>query len=389
MQPPRYFRTASPVRLLLISLIALPFAVIGTAMAYRAAWTVISAVNMQSWPSVPATLQQVELKQVGANSVRVAASYTYSVNGQQFTGKRVSLYPADNLAGFHKRAADELRGYLVRQAPFPAHVNPKDPTEAILMPVVRWEVVAFDLIFVVVFGAVGWTLLTSCYLGYRKFRKEAALVAQYPDEPWRQRVEWSTGRIKSTVGSFAIAAFCFAVFWNVCTWPMLFAVPEKLRAGQYLGLLFFVFPLIGVGLLYWTGISVARAFRFGRTYLELDTFPAKQGQHLRGRIRAPAALAESEEAKLVLTCERNYGGSKGGGSGVNTETIWEMGTTSQIVRSQSATGNVTVDVDFLVPDSLPDSSHNGDEWFTWQLTASAALKSADFEAEFEVPVFGI
>ncbi len=381
-----FFRPATLGGLALLSLMALPFAAIGTAMAYRVAWTVLSAKSMQTWPSVPATLQRAELKAEGSRSERATASYSYSINGQQFTGKRVSLYGADNLGSFHQQVNKELQSFLSRQAPYPVHVNPKDPSESILMPVVRWEVVAFYLVFVILFGGAGWGLLISSILRWRRMRKEAALVAQYPDEPWRQRVEWTTNRINSTENSNAVFAVCVAVFCNACAWPMLFAIPEKIRDRQFLGLLLLVFPILGVGLAYWAAVSVLRALRFGGTFLELDTFPGRQGEQLRGRLYAPAAL-NSQGIKLVLRCERNYQSGKGGSSGTGTETLWEQGTFAEIVRGESTSGAAMINVDFLLPDSFPDSSRVGIECFAWQLAASAVLDGADFEAEFEVPVF--
>ena len=80
---------------------------------------------------------------------------------------------------------------------------------------------------------------------------------------------------------------------------MLFAVPGKLRAGEYIGLLFLMFPLVGVGLIYWAIVSVARARRFGQTFPVLNPFPARPGALVRGHVHAPAALGESSEAVLV------------------------------------------------------------------------------------------
>lgn len=386
---PPFLRTASPFTLALSSLLALPFAAIGTVFAYRAMWTIVSALTMQAWPTVPATLQRVELVTETRGSARATASYTYSVNGQQFTGKRVSLYGADNLGSFPQTATDELRGFLARKAPYPAHVNPKDPSESILMPVVRWEVVAFNLVFVVVFGGAGWGILISSLFVWIRIRAQRALAAQYPSEPWRWRPDWAANRIKSSESSTAVGAVCFTLFWNACAWPMVFAVPGKLRAGEYMGLLFLVFPALGVALAFWAAISVARARRFGATYLVLNTFPARPGEQLSGCVYAPAALENAKEAKLALRCERNYKTAGGDGkTGTKTVTVWETEATSEVLRGQSSTGEALLKVDFPVPDSFGDSaSESNGEYFTWQLTANATLKGADFEAEFEVPVF--
>ena len=47
-------------------------------------------------------------------------------------------------------------------------------------------------------------------------------------------------------------------------------------------------------------------------------------------------------------------------------------------------GNGPDKIECAIPAALPDSSS---EWFTWQLAANATLEGADFEAEFEMPVF--
>jgi hypothetical protein len=377
---PRATTTARPnplPRAVMVSLLALPLALIGTGMAYRAVSVVISAKSMQAWPTVPATLQTVQL------TGHVKATYTYAVNGQQFTGKRASLYGDDNLSNFHQRAYEQLQGYLSRQEPWPAHVNPKAPDESILTPELRWDVVAFYLIFVAIFGGAGWGLLIGSWSKYRRYRQELALQKQFPSEPWRWRVEWSTNHIKSTETATALGAVCITVFWNACSWPMLFALPEKLHEHRYSGLLLLVFPLIGVGLVGWTAVQVARARRFGRTYLELDDFPARPGENVTGRIYAPAALGNAEEVGLTFTCEQN----SRRGSGVKVSAMWETAAIAEIVRGESPNGGVVLKFQMLIPDSLPDSTRNWGEWYEWHLAASAGLKGADFEAEFEVPVF--
>jgi hypothetical protein len=241
----------------LTAVLALPFALIGTVLAHRTVWTVITTWTMQSWPTAPATLQHVELEAQGSNSKRTRATYSYLVDGRSFNGQTVTLYGADNLGSFQQRAYDELQGYFSRRAPYSVHFNPREPGESILMPVVRWEAVSFSLIFVVLFGGVGFGLLIAAYSGYRRLRIEAALVAQYPNEPWRHRIEWSTGRIQSDQNSAARGAVILAVMWNVCSWPMVFAVPEKLQAGEYGGLLLLLFPALGLGLIYWAIVSLA------------------------------------------------------------------------------------------------------------------------------------
>lgn len=377
---------SSVIGLLLLALLALPFALIGSGLAYRAAWTVVSAKSMQSWPTVPATLLHVEMQRPGSRSERVVASYSYLVGGQAFSGKMVSLYGPDNLGDFHKKAYGELQGYLSRGEPYAAHVNPRAPGESILMPVVRWEALAFSLTFVVLFGGAGWGLLIASFRKAQRMRVEARLVAQYPDQPWRHRVDWSTGRIRSDQKATAFGAVGLAIMWNACTWPMLFAVPARLQAGESLGLLLLVFPLIGLGLVYWAGVSIVRARRFGNTFLELETFPGRQGESFRGRITAPAALEACPEVLLTLSCEKRAR-AREELSTSRTRSLWKQEVTSKVLGLQSSTGDAIIKVEFELPADLEDTSYGPGDGITWQLVAFAEMDGADFEAEFEVPVF--
>jgi hypothetical protein len=373
-----------------LSLFALPFAAIGTAMACLTLHILLSLMIMQGWPTVPATLQTVELKSASATSsaAQAVASYTYVFNGQSYTGKRVSLYGADNLGSFQRDAHAKLEDYRSRQAPYPVHVNPRAPAESILMPVLRLESIGFLLVFAVLFGGAGWGIIVSASLRLRKLRKEAVLIQEYPNEPWKQRVEWSDGRIASSQAADAIGQIFLAVFWNVASFPVVLIIPREVAGGRYVALTFLVIPLAGAGLAYWALVSLARARRFGKTYLQLDTLPVRPGAQLRGHVYAPRALEEAASAALTLTCERRYqvsGASRG--DTTRTEVVWTKGSAAPVLRGQTSTGDVMLAVAIEVPAGSPSSARGPGDEYVWLLSASAPLKGADFAAEFEVPVF--
>jgi len=373
-----------------LALLALPFAAVGTFMAYLTLHTLFALMLMLGWPTVPATLQTVELKAgsgSGATS-KAVASYTYVVDGRRYTGTRVSVYGFDNLGDFHQRAFAELHDALARQAPYPVHVDPRAPTESILMPVLRWEAVGFYLVLAVVFGGAGWGILIASYLGARRRRMEAALVRQYPNQPWKQRVEWSGARITSSQRSDAVVQTCMAVFWNATTFPVLLIIPREVGNGRYVALTFLVCPLIGVGLLSWAFVALARAKRFGRVYLELDTMPGRPSEPLRGCIYAPKALGAVPDVAVGLRCERQYAVSIANkGTTTKSEVLWKVDSRTPVLRGQTSTGDVMLAVAIEIPDGLPDSSRGAGDDYGWLLSARAPLAGADFAVEFEVPVF--
>ena len=373
-----------------ISLVfAVPFAIIGAAVAYRALWTIVSAETMQQWPVVMATLQDVELKPDGQRTEKVVARYTYAVQGHTYEGKRVSLYGADTPGTSQHRAYERLEAYVSRGTPYPAHVDPANPSNVILMPELRWQPLGFMGLFAALFGGVGFGIIIGGLARLRRLRAEAALVAAHPDEPWRQRLMWPGPRIKSDESSMAIGAVVAAAFVSLCTVPMLLAVPEKWQAGEYFGAsLLLVFPAFGAFLIGFAAISVARARRFGETWLELETYPGRQGDRLKGRIIAPAALADATKVPVVISCVRHSSVSGGTRSSrIQTRTLWNHEMAAEVFRGQAAHSAVVVPIDVALPPHLPDSSLGDREWFSWEVAASAKLKGRDFEAEFEVPVY--
>jgi hypothetical protein len=356
-------------------------------MAFLTLHTLLDVMIMQGWPTVPATLQSVELKASGQRAQKTVAAYTYVFEGQAYTGKRVSLYGADNLGSFQEDAYRDLQDHLSRQTPYPVHVNPKAPTESILMPVLRWEAVGFYLVFAVLFGGAGWGIIATSVLAVRRMRKEAVLVQQHPNEPWQQRVEWAGPQIGSSQTADAIVETCLAVFWNAATFPVPLIIPREVAGGRYVALTFLVVPLVGIGLAYWALVELARARRFGKTYLRLDTMPGRPGERLRGHVYAPEALGEAPNATLTLTCERRYEVSSSRGTETRTEVVWTHTSDTPVVRGQTPTGDVMLAVAIELPTGLPDSSRGPGDRYLWLLSASAPLSGADFAAEFEVPVF--
>jgi hypothetical protein len=270
-----------------------------------------------------------------------------------------------------------------------------------LMPVLRWEAIGFDLVFMVVFGIPGWAIIASAGFRVIRWRKEANFKARFPNEPWKQRVEWSQPAIKSLQTHDAVVETCSAIFWNAATFPVVLVIPRELANGRYVALTFLLIPLVGIGLAWWAFVAVARATRFARTYLYLETMPGRPGQHLKGHISAPKALAAAEEVVFTLRCERlsyssqspnrriMFGRTGMPGTAHGTAEIWHHYWHAPVDRSKQPSGAVTVPVEVEIPAGYPGSSLGPGDQFSWYLDANAPLKGADFSAEFEIPVFDV
>ena len=142
-------------------------------MAYQMAHTAVLVSRMSAWPTVPATLDEVELRRPGSATTRtlsVAARYHYSVSGRTYSATQVSLYTPDSIGSFFQRTYDDLHGRRARGETVPAHVNPAAPAEAVLLPVWRPEIFAFQSALMRLLGGAGLFVLV-------RFRRPAAATA--------------------------------------------------------------------------------------------------------------------------------------------------------------------------------------------------------------------
>ena len=56
--------------------------------------------------------------------------------------------------------------------------------------------------------------------------------------------------IRSNAKSAVVGIWLFSGFWNLVSWPVLFAIPGEIEDGNMAALIALVFPLIGLCLLY-------------------------------------------------------------------------------------------------------------------------------------------
>ena len=383
-------RSTGPSPLLVLMMV--PLTLIGTFVVFRLLNLLTTLALMQGWTIVPATIQKAELSQDGKTQ-SVDALYTYVVNGKTYTSTRFSLYSADNLGSFFEDAVRELQGYKSRNQPYPLHVNPGDPSQSVLKPVFRLEVVLFYLLFVMLFGALGAATITIYCRNLLRSRREANLVKQYPGEPWKHRLGWLENRIMAARTVDPSRAVSFALYWNAATFPVLMIALHELEDRHLNALTFLVVPFIGVVLILWAAVALTKALR--KTYFQLEATPARLGEPMRGRIYASRNLSPASFAALSLRCETYDGdfvnrATRAAGYTLNpdgSKDIWQAASTAQPVPNPLGKGDVAFDVAFDVPPGLPGSQPGPDLRCRWLLAASVRVNQRDLSMEMEIPVF--
>ena len=186
------------------TLFALPFFAVGVWMLWSIGNTLNDAWQMQRWEQVDVRLTAAgyETRSGDDSDTYLAyARYTYTYNGRQYTGDRVTTAAgADNIGDYQTDMGSALRGAMNRGESITVFVNPQNPGESIIDPGVRWGLLAFKSVFLFVFGGVGLGLLIFTW---RAPTEKDASLPEYQDSPWLLNPAWESATITSSPGSSA------------------------------------------------------------------------------------------------------------------------------------------------------------------------------------------
>ena len=203
------------------------------------------AVRMRDWTPVPAEVVKLDLKSNRSDDSttwKVTARFRYVYAGRGYTGDRVGIADAgsDNIGRWQQDTWSRLKG----SEHVTLWVNPDNPSESVFDRDLRWVLLGFKLIFVVVFGGFGAVVLWAIN------RRPAPAPRGLP--AWHTRADWRDNRIRCGAKAALGFAWGFAIFWNAISAPVLFAFPGELARGNEMMWVALLFPLIGLGLLTWS-----------------------------------------------------------------------------------------------------------------------------------------
>ena len=249
-----------------------------------------------------------------------------------------------------------------------------------------WATAGFAGIFAVTFGGAGFGLMTAALLGRKSAARSAVLREQNPDRPWRWREDWASGSVADSNRGTMIAAWVFALFWNVISVPAgFFAVRTALAERNYGVLFALIFPVIGAGLLVWAIRATTRYLKFGASVLELTTRPGVIGAKLAGVVRISGDLFPPEGFRAVLSSVNRRTTGSGKSRSTSESILWQE--EGMFHPARQATGTV-VPVGFAIPaDAQPTDGADLANAILWRLVLSAQVPGVDYVAQFEVPVF--
>jgi len=369
-------------------LFALPFFGVGVWMAYSIGNDLTDASAMKQWEPVQATLQRAGYERHSgedSDTYEAYADYTYRVNGRLYSGSRVAISGgADNIGDYQTDLGNRLSQAMRRGDTVTVYVDPENPSIAVIDRSVRWGMVGFKSIFVFVFGGVGLGLIIFVL---RAPREKDLAQPMYREKPWLANDSWQSALIRSSSKSSMYFSWGFAALWNLISAPLPFLLyAEVVEKGNTPALLGLLFPLVGVGLFTWAVRRTLEWRRFGAAPVELDPFPGSIGGHVGGTIDINLPYDANAQFTLTLTNLRSYVSGSGKDRSRKESAEWQD---TQVAHVASGPRGSRLSFRFEVPEGLSESAAvQGDNvYYLWRLNVSADLPGADFDRDYEIPVY--
>jgi hypothetical protein len=372
---------------ILASLFALPFAGVGVWMLWSVSSTISDAWQMRDWVQVEARLTSGGYETRSgddSDTYEAYAEYRYNFLGRSFTADRVGIAAgADNIGSYQQEIGRNLQRAYANGDTILVWVNPEDPAQAIIDRGVRWGLIGFKMIFVVVFGGVGFGLLIGMW---RKTPEKDNTDPAYVGKPWLLNNDWQTSTIRSNSKASMWAAWGFAIFWNAISsvTPFL-AYREIVENDNYVGLIALLFPLIGVGLLVWAIRRTLEWRRFGPAPVTLDPFPGSIGGHVGGTIDLNLPFDPNAKFQLTLTNIHSYESGSGKNRSQKEKAKWQD---AVVAHAEHGANGTRLTFRFDVPEGLHASDvEQDDSHYLWRLNLTADLPGADIDRDYEIPVY--
>ena len=369
-------------------LFALPFFGVGVWMAYSISSNLLEANAMRDWRPVEATLHNAGYESHSGDdstTYEAYAVYNYSVDGLDYQATRVSISGgADNIGDYQQDIGRHLSSLMSRGETIQVYVNPGAPGDAIIDRSLRWGLLGFKAIFLLVFGGVGLGLIIFTVRAPAEKDPEAV---EFQDAPWLANDDWVGNRIASSSKATMYFTWIFAGIWNLISAPLPFLVykefTEKNNAAALFGILF---PVIGIGLLVWAIRRTMEWRRFGAAPVTLDPYPGSIGGQVGGSIDVNIPYDPSLRFSVTLVNIHSYMSGSGDDRSRRESALWQD---TQVAHCLTAPKGSRLSFRFDVPEDLQAANafRSTDSYHLWRLNVSAEMPGIDINRDYDIPVY--
>jgi hypothetical protein len=369
-------------------LFALPFAGFGSFMLYSVGSDLADAWQMQAWQPVEGRLIDAGYETRSGDestTYKAYATYGYRWQSQSYTNDRVGIAGgADNIGSYQQNLGRRLSVALADGGAVTVWVNPDAPWDSVLDRSVRWGFTAFKMMFVLLFGGIGYGLLIFAILSPKRKDPDKP---QFADEPWLVNDAWQGSPLKSGSRTAMWGAWGFATFWNLIAMPLPFLLVEEITVKKnYPALIGLVFPVVGLGLIYWAIKQTREWRRFGPTPLTLDPFPGSIGGHVGGTIDLRQPFRPGSTYALTLTNLESTVSGSGKNRSRREKASWQD---RRLAHAEPGPLGTRLLFRFDVPEGLEasDAAQHTDDYTIWRLGLEAELGGSSLDRNWELPVY--
>jgi hypothetical protein len=219
----------------------------------------------------------------------------------------------------------------------------------------------------------------------RRGARLRAQKARFPDEPWRWREDWESGVIPASKEGGPAGAWVLALLFLGVGVGVTFAIWGDLMSGKEPVLwVFTLFPFIGFLLTLRAFVVTARAMKYGRPILRMESTPCVLGGQLQGTIEfRNRRLPASEAAELELQ-ERHVIRRKTTKNRTQSETrvVWSLRLPIALHG-----GERSVPVSFPIPSNGKEADAVSLGGVSWRIRLRAVTAGPDLAVAFNLPVF--
>ena len=353
-------------------------------------WSIIPSVyeatQMRSWQATSATLYSAELTshRGKATTYRANATYQFNVGKYVYRNDRVQISSrSDNVGSFQEQLGSQLERDYRNKQPITVYYNLDNPHDTIIHREIRWELFFFDSIFVAVFGFAGIGMLLWGWYGHK-----TNIAPEATSKPWLSDLRWMNNSIASDSKSNVYSSAIFAIFWNLISIPLAILLVSDAyhKQGLMVATIVMLFPLVGLGLIYWVFHNLKEWRAFGKTPLTLKPFPGEIGGDVAGKILFKRRLSNTHDYSITLTCVWQYKTGSSDNRQTNEDLIWQKEGTSQLKQVLTKNVNSELHFRFKVPEGLEESTTgSASNRHIWRLTLEN--KELGLNRSFEIPVF--
>lgn len=362
------------------------FAAVGIGIfAFFSIPTITDWSEIKSWHSADAYIQSTELKTSRSDDTttyQATAKYTYDYLGTSYQGDRIGLSSgSDNIGSYQQDWHTVLKGHEQQNTSITVWVNPDNPSEAIIDRDLRWGLLLFQTLFLLIFGGVGIGGIIVCLHADKNAKP---LVNNDPNKPWLSYRDWHKPTILSNAKLANRFLLGFAIFWNLISLGGVFAAISAIQQGEFLAMLVMIFPAVGAILIYWWYKANKEYQAIGKMPLTLSPYPASIGGQFGGTIKLATRLnALPDDTEISLQCFETFRSGKE----TRERILWED---AKPAYWQNDGSGQSIIFYFDLADDLPvpdiPSTPNGKEW---RLRLTATLPDgSELDREYsQLPVF--